>query len=338
MHKKLKILLMLFSLFLITGCTQYKTIDKKAITDSNTGQRVIENLLCKTTETEERYNNLKQKYTEDLNNNLNDEKINQDEYNTKLNEINDKFNIDNVIYCNNFSINSGTDDGLWTNLFVKSLAWLLIKVGLFTKNYGWAIIIITILIRLLLYPITKKSAMQSENMQKAKGKLSKLEEKYRNRNDKDSQMMKAQEMMNIYKEYNISPMSGCIFALINIPLFFAFYEALYRLPIILEENFYGINLGITPLTALSMGKYYYVVFIFLVIFSTYYSFKLNSAINNNTEQAKQMKMMTNFSIIMISIASFTISTGIALYWITNSSFTIIQNLLVKRSDKNASIS
>ena len=56
--------------------------------------------------------------------------------------------------------------------------------------------------------------------------------------------------------------------------------------------------------------------------------------NPSGEQANQMKMMMNISIAMISIASFTISTGIALYWIVNSSFTIVQNLLVKRRKKN----
>ena len=55
------------------------------------------------------------------------------------------------------------------------------------------------------------------------------------------------------------------------------------------------------------------------------------------EQEKQMKMMSNFSIIFISIASLSISSGIALYWIFNSGFTILQNLLVKRSKKNANV-
>ena len=57
----------------------------------------------------------------------------------------------------------------------------------------------------------------------------------------------------------------------------------------------------------------------------------------NKDQEKKMKMMTNMSIIFISIASFTISTGVALYWIFNSVFTVVQNLLAKRGKKNANI-
>lgn len=80
-----------------------------------------------------------------------------------------------------------------------------------------------------MYPITKKSAMQSENLKKAQNDLQKLEKKYAGKQDQESMMQKSQEMMLIYKKYNINPMSGCIFALIQIPLFFAFYEAMNRI-------------------------------------------------------------------------------------------------------------
>jgi len=150
--------------------------------------------------------------------------------------------------------------------------------------------------------------------------------------------MKNQEMLKIYKDYNINPMSGCLFALIQIPLFFAFYEALYRLPVVLEENFLGINLGLTPMVAFRNGQFYYLIFVILVVLATHFSFKLNTSMNPESDTAGQMKMMNNISVIMISITSFSISTGVALYWIVNSTFTIIQNLLVKRGKKNDHIS
>ena len=289
--------------------------------------------MCKTEATEEEFNKLKEQNKAKLDEQLNNSSITQEEYDKKIEELNNTFDISNVAYCTEFQV-FAENEGLWTTLFVKTLAWLIIKIGTFTKNYGWAIILVTILIRLVLFPLTQKTAMQSENLNAAKSKLDKLELKYKNRNDQQSQMLKAQEMMKIYKDYNINPMSGCLFALIQIPLFFAFYEALYRLPVVLEENFYGINLGLTPLNALSNGQFYYLIFSALVIAATYFSFKLNSSMNPSGEQANQMKMMMNISIVMISIASFTISTGIALYWIVNSSFTIVQNLLVKRRKKN----
>ena len=83
--------------------------------------------------------------------------------------------------CTDFKITSGGYEGIWTTIFVKPLAWVILKLGTLVKNYGLSIIIITILIRLIMYPITKKSAMQSENLKKAQNDLQKLCWKARSR-------------------------------------------------------------------------------------------------------------------------------------------------------------
>jgi len=305
--KKILIVLMLFLTLTMTGCTKIlKDEDKNAVTNPETGQSLPENVLCKPTDKET----------------------------LKIYEKYD-IKIDELPTCEEFNIVSGGYEGVWTTLFVKPLAWIIIKLGEITKNYGFAVIIITLLIRLIMVPITKKTAMQSENLQKAKPELDKLEKKYANKTDQDSMMKKSQEMLMIYKKYDINPMSGCLFSLIQIPLFFAFYEALNRLPVIFEENLGPFQLGTSPLVALKNGDVYYLIFVVLVIFVTYFSFKLNSGASMSSEQADQMKMMTNMMLIFISIMSFTISTGIALYWIVNSGFTVLQNLYVKRSKLNA---
>lgn len=336
MNKIKKILLLFVVLFSLTGCTKYMQYDdeKKNVIDNETGQRMVENILCKTDKTISTYERIKNTKIEEYKQQLDENKITEEDYISKLEKINNKFSYEDTVLCSSFKVTSGGYEGIWTSVFVKPLAFCIIKIGELTKNYGWAIIITTILIRLIMYPITLKTAMQSENMKKAQSKLEKLELKYRNRNDQESLMRKNQEMMAIYKEYNINPVSGCIFALIQIPLFFAFYEALYRLPVVFEEKFLGVDLGLTVSTALANGKIYYIIVTLLVVLVTYYSFKLNSATNTANEQMKQMKSMTTFSVIMIGIASFTVSLGIALYWIINSGFTILQNLIVKRSKKN----
>ncbi len=307
---KLKIFVLLFTVALtLTGCTKIlKNNDKKVVQNTLTGQNLVENILCKPT----------------------------DENTLKLYRENN-VDVDSLVDCKNFSVASGGYEGIWTTIFVKPLAWIIIKIGNLVKNYGLSVIIVTLLIRMILYPITKKTALQSENMKKAKPELDKLEKKYKNRQDNEAQIQKSQEMMMIYKKNGINPLSGCLFSFIQIPLFFAFYEAMNRIPALFEENLLGFQLGTSPLTAMSNGKFYYIIFIILVIATTYYSFKLNSTASMSSDQEKQMKMMSNISIIFISIASFTISTGIALYWIFNSGFTILQNLLVKRSKKNANV-
>lgn len=310
MKKKLcKLGIILFLIISLTGCTKIlKDENKKPVQNKETGQSLTENILCRPEKNEETIKLYKKH----------------------------KVEIEKLPKCENFKITSGGYEGIWTTIFVKPLAWVIIKVGSLVKNYGLAVIIITLLIRLIMYPVTKKTAMQSENMQNAKPELDKLEKKYKNKNmnDQTVMMQKSQEMMTIYKKYNISPLSGCLFSFLQIPLFFSFYEALNRLPVIFEGNLLSFELGTSPLSAFSKGNYLYVIIIILVIGATYLSMKLNKTAAMSAEQENQMKMMTNMMIVFIGIASFTISTGIALYWITNSTFTIIQNLLVKRR-KNA---
>lgn len=298
----LKLFVILFLLVSLTGCTKIlKNSDGKAVTNKLTGQSLTQNILCQPT----------------------DKEI------IKIYKKND-INIEKLPKCEELDIFSGDYDGLWTTIFVKPLAFVIIKLGTLFKNYGLAIILITLIIRLIMYPITKKTAMQSENMKKAKPELDYLEKKYKNKQDSDSMMLKSQEMMIIYKKYNINPMAGCLFSFIQIPLFFAFYEALNRLPAVFEGNFIGFKMGMSPMTGILNRNYQYIIIIILVILATYLSFKLNSTASMSKEQEQQMKLMTNMMLIFIAIASINISTGIAIYWITNNTFTIIQNLIVKR--------
>lgn len=304
MKKKiLLVLVTMMTVFSLTGCTKIlKDENKKAVQNKETGQSLVSNILCQPESeiTKKTY----------------------DEHN---------FNYSKLPKCENFSVTSGSYAGLWDSLFVKPLAWIIIKVGSLVKSYGFALIIITILIRLILYPFTQKTAMQSELLKKAKPELDKLENKYRGRQDQESMMQKSQEMMVIYKKYNISPLSGCLFSFIQIPLFFAFYEAINRLPAIFEENLFGVfQLGTTPMVAITKGNWYYLIFSIIIIATTYFSFKLNSGAAMGQEQEKQMQMMYKIMVVFIAIASFSLTTGVAFYWITNSTCTIIQNLIVKR--------
>ena len=307
-NKTLKIIATIFLAVTLTGCTKILKENKQPVQNPETGQNLVENILC------------------------------QPENETTINIYKEhNIDLDSLPKCNEFKITSNGYEGLWTTLFVKPLARIILIIGKLVKNYGFAVILLTLAIRGILYPITKKTAMQSENMKKAQPKLEKLENKYKVKTDQESMMKKSHEMMLIYKENNINPLSGCLFSLIQIPLFFAFYEALNRLPAIFEENFLGFQLGTSPLTAFKSGHWFYIIFPILVAAATFFSFKLNSTASMNKEQEQQMKMMMNMSIVFISIASFTMSTGIELYWIFNSGFTVIQNLLVKRRGKNANI-
>ena len=245
-----------------------------------------------------------------------------------------------MVSCKEFTPTIKSDEGLWDNVFIKPLAWVILKLGYLVKNFGLAVILAGLAIRLVLYPVTKKSAMQSENLKKAQPELQRLEKKYANKTDDQQAMMqKSQEMMAIYKKYNISLFSGCIIAFIQLPLFIAFLEAINRTPAIFEGHFLGLQLGTTPWFALSQGNFWYIIIPVIVFLVTFFSFKFtrNDVTDTSNPAAGSTKIMMNVMVVVITISSFQLSTAIGLYWITSSLFTIIQNLLVMRGGNSARI-
>lgn len=307
MKKKYLIILVILCLML-TGCTKYISDDnKKRVVNETTGQNLPSNILCKPEEQE--LMKIYEKYRDNLD-----------------------VDLDKLPACEDLKFyDSDNYNGLWVQLIVMPLAWLIVKVGTLVKNYGVAVMLVGLLIRVILLPFSIKTMKQSANMQKAQPELARLEKKYANKNDNDSMMQKSQEMMMIYKKYSISPLGSCLLSFIQLPLFFGFLEAINRIPAIFEETLGVYQLGTTPLVGLKAGNYYYIILILMILLTTYLSFK-NSMTNNmgSTEQQKQMKMMTTFMIVFIGFASFSLPTAIALYWVVTNGFNVIQNLFLKR--------
>ena len=305
--KKITIVILMI-LICTTGCgnSNYLQEDKKIITNEETGQSLQNNILCKPTEKE-----LLGKY----------EKHN-DQLKTKLEDLPE---------CKNFKPKDIAYNGLWESIFVKPLAYLILQLGNLVKNYGISVMLIGLSIRLILMPFSKKSIDQSENMKKATPEIKKIEKKYANKTDSDSMMMKSQEMMLIYKKYKINPVSGCIMAFIQLPLFFAFLQAINRVPAIFEDTLLGMKLGMTPWIGMSKGNYLYILLIILIIVTTYLSFKNSmKQTGTNSEMERQMQFTLKFMIVFISIASFSLPTAIALYWIVTNGFIVLQNFLFKK--------
>lgn len=330
MSKNKKLLIVgILSVLLLTGCTkQLKDVDGKVVKDETTKQTIVENILCQPNELRKTYEDAIQKKHEDLKKKYEEGDLSKKDYEKKTKNI---LNINKLPVCTEISVVEGGYETFWTSVFVKPLAWVIVNIGkLLGSSYGLAIIVVTLLIKLVLFPFTMKSMKQSESIKEAQPKLQRIEKKYANKTDQQSMMMKSNEMMAVYKEYKINPVSGCLMGFIQIPLFFAFYEALYRLPILFESKFLGFHMGMTPLAGAEAGSWYYLILPIIVGLVTYFSFKMNK--NSMTgDQAKQMNMMFNIMIVMIFITSFSMSTAIILYWVTNSLFTIIQGLLIKRS-------
>lgn len=338
MKKNKKIVLLIVLMLLLTGCT--KTLQNKdgnPVVNEVTGQNLTENILCRPTDLE-----TIKLYEE---NEIDLEKLpycrcESDKIEKEVEVLNEDGTTSieiEEINCEEFSLTTGTYDGLWTTLFVKPLAFVILFFGRITKNYGFGLIITSLLIRLVAYPITRKTAMQSEYMKKAGPEMARIEKKYENKdqNDREVMLQKSQEMMMVYKKYNISPMSGCLLSFLQLPLFIAFLEAINRVPAIFEEKLWLFHLGTSPMVGLKAGNYLYLIIVILVAVTTYFSFNasMKDQTSINDEMKKQQKMMTNMFTIMIIGMSLFMTTALGIYWTTTNLFTIIQNLLVKRSTK-----
>ncbi len=302
-NKKIKLMLILIiSVLFLSGCTKTMEDDGKAVKNPETGQNLTQNILCRPTD--EETIKVYEKYP-------------------------DKVNLEKLPECKTMKFNAGKDEGLWTNVFVKPLAWLIITIGNFVKNYGLSVIITSLLIRLVAFPVTRKTAMQSELLNQAKPELDRIEKKYENKTDQESMFKKTQEISMVYKKYNISPASGCLYAFLQLPLFIAFLEAINRVPAIFEDKMWIFKLGTTPWTGIQNGNFQYLAIIVVLGLITYFSFKLNVS----TVQNDQTKMMNRTMVIMIVVMSIFMTTALDIYWLTSNLFTIGQNLLIKRSKK-----
>ncbi len=308
-QNKILALILLGMIFLTSGCgsdNYLKDENGNILVNEVTGQSVQKNILCQPEKDSELY-----KIYES----------HADQMETPVNEL---------PTCEEFTLTSNKYDGLWEAILVRPLAFIILQVGFLFNNFGISVMVVGLLIRLVLMPLSIKSMRQSTNLQKAQPEIARIEKKYAGRTDSDSMMAKSQETMMVYQKYKINPVSGCLVALIQIPLFFAFLAAINEVPAIFEGELFGMHLGMTPWKGLAEGQYIYIVLIFLIVATTYLSFRNTMKNNQNNEMIKQMNFMVMFMIISISIASFSLPTAIAFYWIIINGFSVVQNYVIKK--------
>ncbi|RMF22371.1 MAG: membrane protein insertase YidC, partial [Deltaproteobacteria bacterium] len=109
----------------------------------------------------------------------------------------------------------------WFAFVARPLLGLLIFLYSFTGNYGWSIVLLTVGIRIVFYPINKRQAEAMKAMQRIQPELKKLQEKY-----KDDRERLNREMMELYRRHKVNPLSGCLPMLVQLPVFFGLYRAL----------------------------------------------------------------------------------------------------------------
>lgn len=185
-------------------------------------------------------------------------------------------------------------------------------------NYGLAIILLTVLIKLLVYPLTKKQLQSMKAMQRIQPQLQKLQEKYKN----NPQVMQ-QKMMELYQKEGANPMSGCLPMLIQMPILMGMYYTLYNF------DYGGAAPSFMWLPSLSETDPLYVLPLLSAV-TTYLTSRTMQSSNSNQNQ--QMKVLTYMMPIFIGWISLNFPSGLVLYWVTMNVVQIVQQLWMNRTD------
>jgi len=207
-----------------------------------------------------------------------------------------------------------TVDYGWLWFLAKPLFWCLERLHGLTGNWGWSIILVTILLKLLFYHLSAAGYRSMANMRRVQPRLMALRDRY-----KDDRARMNQAMMQIYKEEKINPFGGCFPILVQIPVFIALYWVLLESVELRQADF------ILWLNDLSVKDPYFVLPVIMGV-TMYIQQKLNPA-PMDPLQEKVFKLLP--LIFTVFFAFFP--SGLVLYWVTNNILSIAQQWLIMRN-------
>ena len=204
------------------------------------------------------------------------------------------------------------DYGILT-IIAKPLFWLLEKIHGFVGNWGWAIVLLTLMIKLVFYKLSEKSYKSMAHMRKVQPRLAAIKEQYGN----DRQKLN-QAMMDIYKKEKINPLGGCLPILVQIPVFIALYWMLLE----------SVELRQAPwilwITDLSTKDPYFVLPILMGI-TMLIQQKLNPAPIDPIQAKVMMALPFVFTVFFLFFPA-----GLVLYWVVNNTLSIAQQWYITR--------
>ncbi len=202
------------------------------------------------------------------------------------------------------------------SILARPLFWILKFFYKIVGNYGWAIVILTIITRIPFIPLINKGQKSMKKLQAIQPKMVEIREKYK----KDPKKMQ-EEMMKLYKKYKVNPMSGCLPILIQLPVFFALYKVLLI----------AIELRGAPfmfwIQDLSKKDPYYILPIVMGI--TMYIQQKMTPTATNTQQQKIMQFLP----IIFTFLFLNFPSGLVLYWLVSNILSIIQQWYINKKTK-----
>jgi len=210
-----------------------------------------------------------------------------------------------------------TIDYGWFAAIAIPLMYALKYTNIVVKNYGWSIVILTIVLRMAMFPLTRKSQQSMKELQKLQPEMQKIRNKYPN-----DRMKQQEEIYALQRKYKINPLGGCLPMIIQIPIFFAFYKVLM---VSIELRHAPWMLWITDLSSRDP----LLILPVLMGASQFFMGRLTPTAGADPTQAKMMQLMPLFMTILLVY----FPSGLLLYWTVSNMIGIGQQIYVNRLPK-----
>jgi YidC/Oxa1 family membrane protein insertase len=210
----------------------------------------------------------------------------------------------------------------------QAFGFVLFQIYQMVQNYGFAIILFTILVKCVLLPLNLKQTRSTKEMQAIQPEIQKLQSKYKNNPDKLNQ-----ETVKLYKLYKINPMAGCLPLVIQLPIIYGLFGAL-KDPAqwvftnvdasAMSSSFYWIpNLG-------SPDPYYVLPILCVLLTFATQKYMMKFMVNGDKSTMQSQKMMLYIMPVFIGWAAISMPAGVSLYWVVQSIFTFVQQYFSMR--------
>lgn len=219
---------------------------------------------------------------------------------------------------------SHTSGNWWDRWVIYYMSTFLLWLAkLMNNNYGWAIIVFTILVRIILYPLSAIQIKSTTKMQSIQPQIDALRKKYPG-SDTESRTLLSQETNKLYKEAGINPYAGCLPLIIQMPVMFALYGAIAQTPQLMTGRFMWMDMG-------KPDPYFIMPILSMIL--TFLSTYISQLSTPKESQTVSTKIMTYGMSIMVGVMGIYFQSAIVLYWVISNLFQLVQTFILQNPIK-----
>lgn len=256
----------------------------------------------------------------------------------------------------------------FNNIFIFPIAWLIVNIAkIFGGFYVIGLLIVTLLVRTVAWPIYAKTNDMSLKMQLMQPELNAIQAKYANKTDERSKQMMQMETAHLYKKYKVG-LGGCVMPFLQFPIFMAIYRAVSRIPYTVayegtsytnnwanqvNPNFLGLNLFEDR--TLGTGQFIGIIILMLIVVGTQFlsqwlserrqkknkeesqadipAYRRQAYEQQKNSSQSSMKMMLYMMMLMMGMFVFTSKAGLGVYWCIGNVYSIVQAAINNKTNK-----